>query len=66
VLSGQVTVRGTSAPTEFRVHEAAMGNGAVRFRVTAHLERASFGITKKKGMVGGAVRVTIDAAGQPT
>jgi polyisoprenoid-binding protein YceI len=61
IVSGEVTAHGTSAPAEFRVREAAMDNGAARFRVTTRLERASFGITKKKGMVGATVDVAIDA-----
>jgi polyisoprenoid-binding protein YceI len=65
IVSGQVTAHGTSVPAEFRVHEAGMDDGAAKFRVTARLERASFGVTKKKGMVGATVHVAIDAVGVP-
>lgn len=65
VVSGEVAARGTSVPTEFRVHEAALDGGSARFHVTATMERASFGVTKKKGMVGATVQVAIDAVGEP-
>jgi polyisoprenoid-binding protein YceI len=63
IVSGEVTAHGTSVPAEFRLHDAAMDGGAARFRVTTRLERASFGVTKKKGMVGPTVHVAIDAVG---
>jgi polyisoprenoid-binding protein YceI len=63
IVSGEVTAHGTSVPAKFRVHEAAIDNGEARFQVTTRLERASFGVTKKKGMVGSTVDVAIDAVG---
>lgn len=65
VVSGSVTAHGTSVPAQFQVHEAALDGGAVRFRVTARLDRTSFGVTNKKGMVGATVDVAIDAVGEP-
>ncbi|MGH3157600.1 MAG: YceI family protein [Streptosporangiaceae bacterium] len=65
VVSGPVTAHGTSVAAKLRVHEVAMENGAARFRVTTQLDRASFGVTGKKGMVGATVNVTIDAVGVP-
>jgi polyisoprenoid-binding protein YceI len=65
VLNGSVTAHGTAQPVEVRVRDARMDDGAARFRVTARLDRTSFGITKKKGMVGRAVDLVIDAVGRP-
>jgi polyisoprenoid-binding protein YceI len=65
VVAGSVTTHGTSVPAQFRVHEARMDSGNVRFHVTTELDRASFGVTKKKGMVGATVHVAIDAVGEP-
>jgi polyisoprenoid-binding protein YceI len=70
VMSGSVTARGTSADTEVRVREARMERmeegGAARFRATATLDRTSFGLTKRKNMIGQMVEVVIDAIGVPT
>jgi polyisoprenoid-binding protein YceI len=65
VVSGSVTAHGTSAPAELRVDEARMEGGAAHFKVTARLDRTSFGVTKKKGMVGSTVDVAIEAVGVP-
>ena len=65
VVSGSVTAHGTSVPAEMRVHEAAVQDGAARFRVSTQLDRNSFGVTGKKGMVGATVNVTIEAVGVP-
>jgi polyisoprenoid-binding protein YceI len=35
------------------------------FRATARLDRTSFGVTKKKGMVGRTVDLVIEAVAQP-
>ena len=40
-------------------------DGAARFRATARLDRTSFGVTKKKGMVGRTVDLVIEAVAQP-
>jgi polyisoprenoid-binding protein YceI len=39
--------------------------GEARFRATARLDRTSFGVTKKKGMVGRTVDLVIDAVAEP-
>jgi polyisoprenoid-binding protein YceI len=65
VVSGSVTAHGTSVPAEMRVHEAAVQDGAARFRVSTQLDRNSFGVTGKKGMVGATVNVVIEAVGVP-
>jgi polyisoprenoid-binding protein YceI len=65
VVSGSVTAHGTSVPAEVHVTQARMEGGAARFQATARLDRLSFGVTKKKGMVGQTVDVVIDAVGVP-
>ena len=40
-------------------------DGAARFRATARLDRTSFGVTNKKGMVGRTVDLVIEAVAQP-
>jgi polyisoprenoid-binding protein YceI len=65
VVPGTVTAHGTPAPAEVRVTGARAEGGAVRFDATALLDRTSFGVTKKKGMVGRTVNVVIEAVGRP-
>ena len=71
VVPGSVTAHGTTVPAEVRLSNArleagAAGQvGAARFRATARLDRASFGVTKKKGMVGRTVDLVIEAVAQP-
>jgi polyisoprenoid-binding protein YceI len=42
-----------------------MEAGVARFRATASLDRTDFGITKKKGLVGRTVNLTIEAVARP-
>ena len=65
VLTGSVTAHGTAAPAEVRISSARPEAGDVRFRATARLDRTSFGVTKKKGMVGRTVDLVIEAVAQP-
>jgi polyisoprenoid-binding protein YceI len=65
LLPGEVTAHGVTGPVEVRVTVEGVGDGVARFRAVARLDRASFGITKKKGMVGPTVDLTIDAACVP-
>jgi polyisoprenoid-binding protein YceI len=65
VLPGSVTAHGTTVPTEIQVTVTGADTGEVRFHAVARVDRASFGVTKKKGMVGRAVNLTIDATGRP-
>jgi polyisoprenoid-binding protein YceI len=62
VLSGSVTAHGVTQPAQVRITQARLDGQAARFLATATLDRTAFGITKKKGMVGAAVHLTIDAA----
>jgi len=65
LVSGSVTAHGTSVPAELRVTETGAEDGLVRFRAAARLDRTSFGVTKKKGMVGRTADVVIEAAARP-
>lgn len=65
VLTGPLTVHGTSGQVEVRVRDARMENGAARFRAVAQLDRTRFGVTKKKIMIASAVDLVIDAVGEP-
>ena len=65
VVAGTVTAHGTPAPAEVRVTGARAEDGAVRFGATARLDRTSFGVIRKKGMVGRTVGLVIDAVGRP-
>ena len=52
-------------PTELRVTVTGADAGEVQFHAVARIDRASFGVTKKKRMVGRMVNLTIDAACLP-
>ena len=65
VVTGLVTAHGTPAPAQVRVSGARFDGGFVRFLATARLDRTSFGVAKKKGMVGRTVTVVIEAVGRP-
>jgi polyisoprenoid-binding protein YceI len=65
VVPGSVTAHGTTVPAEVRLGDVRLEAGGVRFQVTARLDRTSFGVTKKKGMVGRTVDVVIEAVAQP-
>jgi polyisoprenoid-binding protein YceI len=65
VISGSVTAHGTAVPAEIQVSDARLEAGDARFRATARLDRTSFGVTKKKGMVGRTVDLVIEAVAHP-
>ncbi len=65
VVPGSVTAHGTAVPAEVRLGDVRLEAGGVRFQVTVRLDRTSFGVTKKKGMVGRTVDVVIEAVAQP-
>ena len=60
-----MTAHGTAVPAEVRLSDVREEAGGARFRATARLDRASFGVTKKKGMVGRTVDLVIEAVAQP-
>lgn len=65
VVPGSVTAHGTAVPAEVRLSQARREAGGARFVATARVDRASFGVTKKKGMVGRTVDLVIEAVAQP-
>jgi polyisoprenoid-binding protein YceI len=65
LVSGSVTAHGTTVPAEFQITQIQGESGLVRFRAAARLDRTSFGVTKKKGMVGRTADVVVDAAARP-
>jgi polyisoprenoid-binding protein YceI len=68
VVDGSVTAHGTAQPAELRLTGARMEAGEAglaHFRATARLDRTSFGITKKKGLVGRTVDLVIEAVARP-
>jgi polyisoprenoid-binding protein YceI len=64
-LTGSVTAHGMAAPAEVRISHARLEGGDARFRATARLDRTTFEVTKKKGMVGRTVDLVIEAVAQP-
>ena len=58
-------VPGSAVPAEVRLSHVREEAGGARFRATARLDRTSFGVTKKKGMVGRTVDLVIEAVAQP-
>ena len=65
VVPGSVTAHGTTVPAEVRLTDVREEAGGARFLATARLDRTSFGLTKKKGMVGRTVDLVIEAVAQP-
>ena len=65
VVPGSVTAHGTAVPAEVRLSQARGEADGARFVATARLDRASFGVTRKKGMVGRTVDLVIEAVAQP-
>ena len=65
VVPGSVTAHGTAVPGRDPAERRAAGGRGARFRATARLDRTSFGVTKKKGMVGRTVDLVIEAVAQP-
>jgi|GEM_PF-1880499 len=65
VDDGSVTAHGVTRPVPVRITQVQAQENLVRFRAAAGLDRTGFGITGKKGMVGRAVAVVIDAVAVP-
>ncbi len=65
VATGTVTAHGSSVTSDLRVDQAGLQDGVAAFHATARLDRAEFGVTKKKGMVGQTADITIDAIAEP-
>lgn len=65
VVPGSVTAHGAAVPAEVRLGGVRQVAGETRFLATARLDRTSFGITRKPGMVGRTVDLVIDAVARP-
>jgi|SRR5579875_874600 len=65
LVPGSVTAHGVTAPATLTMDDIRSDDGAVRFHAITTLDRTTFGVTKKKGMVGTAVAVTIEAVAVP-
>jgi polyisoprenoid-binding protein YceI len=64
-VPGSVTAHGVTLPASLTMDDIRAAEGAVRFHATTRLDRTQFGVTKKKGMVGQAVALTIEAFAVP-
>ncbi len=65
LVPGSVTAHGVTVPATLTMDDIRADDGAVRFHAVATLDRTKFGVTNKKGMVGAAVAVTIEAVAVP-
>ena len=65
VVPGTVTAHGTAVPAELTVTRARLDAGDAWFCAAARLDRTSFGVTRKKGMVGRTVDLVIEAVARP-
>jgi polyisoprenoid-binding protein YceI len=61
VLDGSVTAHGVTRAVPLQVTEARAEGGTAWFRAEAQVDRTWFGVTKKKGMVGREVTLSIEA-----
>jgi polyisoprenoid-binding protein YceI len=61
LLRGQVTVRGTSAPAELVITEARTDENGLHVTATTRIDRYAHGLTKKKGLAGRHLDLTITA-----
>jgi polyisoprenoid-binding protein YceI len=51
-LRGQITARGTSAPAELTITEAAASEDVLQIRATTWVDRYAHGLIKAKGLAG--------------
>lgn len=61
LLRGQITVRGHSAPAELVITEARADGDSLLFTATTRIDRYTHGLTKKKGLAGRHLDLTIAA-----
>jgi polyisoprenoid-binding protein YceI len=64
-VPGSVTAHGVAVPASLTMDDIRATEGAVQFHATTTLDRTQFGLTKKKGMVGRTVALTIEAVAVP-
>ena len=60
-LRGQITARGTSAPAELTITEAAASEDVLQIRATTRVDRYAHGLTKAKGLAGRHLDMEITA-----
>jgi polyisoprenoid-binding protein YceI len=65
IVPGQVTAHGVAVTTNLTMDDIRAVDGGLRFHATTTLDRAKFGVTKKRGLVGPAVAVTVEAVAVP-
>jgi polyisoprenoid-binding protein YceI len=61
LLCGQITVRGSSGPAELVISEARTAEDGFAVKATTRIDRYAHGLTKKKGMAGRYLDLTITA-----
>ncbi|MGH3301018.1 MAG: YceI family protein [Streptosporangiaceae bacterium] len=61
LLRGQITARGTSAPAELVITEARSDADGLQVTAVTRIDRYAHGLTKKKGMAGRYLDLTIAA-----
>ena len=61
LLRGQITVRGNSAPAELVITEARTDDDGLLVTATTRIDRYAHGLTKKKGLAGRHLDLTITA-----
>ncbi|HEY7146235.1 MAG TPA: YceI family protein [Streptosporangiaceae bacterium] len=61
LLRGQITARGTSAPAELVITEARTDEDGLLVKAATRIDRYAHGLTKKKGLAGRYLDLTITA-----
>lgn len=61
LLRGQITARGNSAPAELVITEARTDNDGLLINAATRVDRYAHGLTKKKGLAGRYLDLTITA-----
>jgi polyisoprenoid-binding protein YceI len=65
VVPGSVTARGVTVPADLQMNDIRAEDGVIRFHAVTTLDRTQFGVTKKKGIVGQTIALSIDAVAVP-
>jgi polyisoprenoid-binding protein YceI len=65
VIPGSVTARGVTVPAGLQMNDIRAGDGVIRFHAVTTLDRARFGVTSRKGLIGQTIALSIDAVSVP-
>jgi polyisoprenoid-binding protein YceI len=65
LIPGTVTARGVTVPADLLMSDIRAEGGVIRFRAVTSLDRTRFGVTRKKGIVGQTIGLSIDAVAVP-